>query len=568
MVCSCSCSSSSKRTSGVGGSGGVGFGSGGIVGVSDAGPHALISADSSTVRLGTLELHQNGVGVVTVTNIGAVDSAGLSMHTTDDLDVSGCSGTLPMQSSCTLTITAYPREVGPWSGTVTIAAVPFGATSLQVEVTATVISAKISLSPETIALGNILFGDGVNREVVTLSTSDVITDLAISTFGPDVSIDRASTTCGATLAAGVSCVIVANITMGSPGTLNDAILVGYGGATGPHLSVRVTGKVQVPATLALTGSQDQQFVAAPGQTSPAITLAVANIGDFPTGDLAAAVTGDGAADFLVTSDCLGLREYGTCTIGLAFAPSPTGAASRRTAALSVTDTNPGGSSVAVSLSGIASTSNELVIYPDTSDLGQVALGATGDALAFTVRNTGGALVSPLAVSLSSSEFLLVGDTCTGNALASQATCVLSVAFAPASIGTRSAVLTVAAADAQPAVKMFTGTSMAVEVPFALPSAVQFFDVDVGRTSAPETIMFSNDSQSSTGRIVLTVSGDGAGRFQVSNNNCAGILSPGQMCSFDVTFIPMSTQAATADINITDGKISANVGLLGIGFLQM
>jgi hypothetical protein len=525
----------------------------------------VLSVDQSTVNLGTLELSQTGVGAVTVTNIGDASSGGIVLLTTDDLSVSGCSGTLSAQASCTLTITANPTKVGPWSGTVSIFAKPVDPSPLQVAVTATVVGAKVSVSPKTIALGNILLGAAIQEQVVTVSASDAITDLAITTSGPDVSLDWAATNCSAALAAGASCVIVANITASSPGYLNAAIVVGYGGAAGPRFAVHVTGYVQVPATLAITPSQDQQFVAAPGQTSPAITILVANVGDFATGGLAVAVTGDSAADFKATGDCLILPALGTCTITLVFNPSLTSAAGSRTATLSVADTDPGGSAVAVGLSGILSTPSVLAIYPDTSDLGQVAIGTTGAATAFTALNIGGVPSGAMAVSLSSNEFVLASDTCTGTTLAADASCILSVALVPASVGARSATLTVTAAGAQPAVKMLIGKGMAIDVQLATPPAIEFGSVNVGQTTRPETVLLKNNRGSSTGRLVLTMSGDAA-RFQVSNNTCSTSLAPGANCSFEVTFAPKAMEISKAVINFADGMISTSVALRGFGFL--
>ena len=561
------CGSSSRRNGPDGSTGGE-TGSGRTADGSGAAPPALIGVDPSSLSLGTLELYQEGVATVTVTNIGIVRANGLSLHATDDLEASGCDGALPVQSSCAVTITAHPTKVGPWTGTVTLAAFPLGAPDLEVQVTATVVSARVSVSPAIIALGNILLGHGLYGKEITLSASDEVSELTLTTFGPDVTIDRGASTCGATLGAGSSCVIVAYVATTSPGTLNDAVLIGYGGPQGPRLSVRITGKVQAPATLAITASQELEFVAAPGQTSPGVTLTVANIGDFPTGDLTTALIGDHAADFQVTSDCLDLPAYATCTLTLSFAPPAAIPAVWRDATLGIADTSPGGSSVTVDLSGFVSTSKELVISPDIADLGQVTIGTKGAATTLTVLNPGSTPTGALSINLDGSEFLLVDDTCTGTSLAGQESCVLSIALVPRSVGLRSAVLLIASAGAQPAAKMVTGKGKAVDVSFASPPTAQFTGVNVGRTSAPENVSFSNRSQTNTDSLVLTVSGKNAGRFQVSDNNCAGILVPWETCSFDVTFSPTTMETSTAEITITDGKISATVNLYGSGFMQL
>ena len=349
----------------------------------------MLSVDQSSVDLGTLALNQSGLAVVTLTNTGAATVDRIGFGSTNDLRPSGCMGILVVQESCILTITANPIKVGPWSSTLTILASPDDPSPAQVAMTATVVNANFDVWPEDIDLGNILLGAPIPPQTVTITAWDAIPDLALATSGPDVTIDWSATTCGTTLADGAACVIVINVTATSPGYLGDAIVVRRGGTTGPFFSAPVTGNVQAPATLVMTPSQDQQFVAMPGQASPAITLTVANVGGLATGSLAVTVTGDSGADFETTSDCQVLSALGTCTVTLVFHPSLASIAASRAATVRVTDTGPGGSSVAVGLAVIVSSPSVLAISPDTSDLGRVSIGTASAATTFTVLNTGG-----------------------------------------------------------------------------------------------------------------------------------------------------------------------------------
>ena len=65
----------------------------------------------------------------------------------------------------------------------------------------------------------------------------------------------------------------------------------------------------------------------------------------------------------------------------------------------------------------------------------------------------------LTVSVSSTEFIITEDTCTGTSIAKNGTCVFSIALRPATAGPKTAVLTVKGDSNNPAVRTLTGTGI-------------------------------------------------------------------------------------------------------------
>jgi hypothetical protein len=113
----------------------------------------------------------------------------------------------------------------------------------------------------------------------------------------------------------------------------------------------------------------------------------------------------------------------------------------------------------VALDGSGGSSPWLAILSAQSDLGAVPVGATGAATVFTVANDGCAASGTLAVSVSSTEFVIAGDTCTGASLAGGGSCTVALSLMPATIGAKAAVLEVTNSSGNPAVKSVTGAGV-------------------------------------------------------------------------------------------------------------
>jgi len=406
---------------------------GGTGGTTGDGPgptqESALILDKSTVNLGALDVAVSGVETVTLTNIGPVASGVVVLVPSAGVTASGCSGSLPGGASCTITITATPTAAGAFSGTVSITANPGAITPLVVHVIASGAFGEWSVTPPAIDLGDINVGVAAPKQTITVWALGALTDLAIASSGPDVSIDKAATTCTSPLAARTSCVVVVGFLAATCGSKSDAVAISAGGATGKTVTVSITARALPSVNLVISPSTRQAFV--DGST---ITFGVANSGDTSTGLVTAAVRGPYAFDFsIVNSTCSVLAPLAGCTISIAYNPVSVDAGASRIANLVVTDTGTCGSSVVVELVDTHYSASALAIYPSTTELGSTIVGTTGTATVFTVVNNGDPS-GALEVGVSSTEFFIANDTCSGTTLAQNGSCTFSLALKPVTAG--------------------------------------------------------------------------------------------------------------------------------------
>ncbi len=149
--------------------------------------------------------------------------------------------------------------------------------------------------------------------------------------------------------------------------------------------------------------------------------------------------------------------YRTLMVGRAFASSC--ARALPLIRLTVQDNGVGASAARAALSGSVYSSPALAITSDRSDLGEVPIGTTGNATVFTVTNSGDTASGTLAASVSGPEFVIIGDTCTGGSLAKGASCTVSLALKPITLGAKAAILEVAGTSGAAAVKSVTGSGI-------------------------------------------------------------------------------------------------------------
>jgi len=176
-----------------------------------------------------------------------------------------------------------------------------------------------------------------------------------------------------------------------------------------------------------------------GQTGPTVMLVVANAGDVATSALTVVIEGANAQDFKVaTNGCLApLAGLSSCQVGVAFQPQTAG---MKAAVLKVS--SPLGGMATATLTGTAQFPSTLTITPGSATFGPTAVGSTTPATTFQVKNTGATATAALTANTSSAEFTITANACGGASLPPSGTCNVSVAFSPASPGTKNGSLTV------------------------------------------------------------------------------------------------------------------------------
>ena len=186
-----------------------------------------------------------------------------------------------------------------------------------------------------------------------------------------------------------------------------------------------------------------------GQTSAAQTVALTNSGSATLNIQSIAITGTNSGDFAVvtssTNPCgTTLASGASCNISVTFSPTSPGP---RAAQLSITDNAPSSpQTVSLSGTGISTTGPFAYVSPSSLTFSTQGVGTTSPSQPVTLTNYGSAPLTITSITFGGANPGDFGQTNNCGALpamvAAGANCTISVTFAPAATGTRSATLTV------------------------------------------------------------------------------------------------------------------------------
>ena len=195
--------------------------------------------------------------------------------------------------------------------------------------------------------------------------------------------------------------------------------------------------------------------------------------------------------------------------------------------------------------------------PSALSFGSVVTGTTSAAQTVTVSNPTGsaAVVSSIAATGDFNQT----NTC-GSSIAANASCTISVKFAPTATGARTGTLTVNAGGVTNTVSL-TGTGTAPgPVLNAAPASLSFAGTDIGSSSAAQAVTVTNSGTAAASVSGVTVTGDFS-----QTNNCSSVAA-GNSCTVNVTFKPTSSGTRTGTLTVTSNANNspATVSLTGNG----
>ncbi len=183
-------------------------------------------------------------------------------------------------------------------------------------------------------------------------------------------------------------------------------------------------------------------------TSAAQTVTLTNSGAAPLAIGGISLTGAAAGDFAQTSTCpVGtgtLAAGASCAVSVTFTPAAAGA---RTATLAVTDDAAGSPhTVALAGSGVVPPAPAVTLSPASLAFTDQLVGSTSAAQTVTLTNSGNAALTISGIGLTGANAGDFGQTSTcpvgTGTLAAGASCAISVTFAPAAAGERTATLAI------------------------------------------------------------------------------------------------------------------------------
>jgi hypothetical protein len=201
--------------------------------------------------------------------------------------------------------------------------------------------------------------------------------------------------------------------------------------------------------------------------------------------------------------------------------------------------------------------------PTRPAFGSQQLGTTSAAQSVNVKNIGSANLTINSVALDPAsgnpeDFSVSAGGCTtGVSLAKDASCNLSVTFAPtATVGTRTATVLVTHNGLRSPERIeLTGSAAAVGTAPAVtfgPTSLVFGDQRLGTKSAGQDVTITNSGTADLNVAKVALGGTDGTDFTTSND-CVGVsVAPGGSCTVKVTFTPQETAGPkTASVTITD-----------------
>jgi uncharacterized repeat protein (TIGR01451 family) len=354
--------------------------------------------------------------------------------------------------------------------------------------------------------------------------------------------------------AGQSCTFDITFAPSRTGAVTATATIVSDAASG-DMAVQLSGTGGVPLL-----SSDVRALDFGTQTGPSAprTVTVHNDGGGPATVTGVDVTGDAAADFAATSDCVGttLAPGDSCTISVTFTPSAVGP---RQASF---DVLADGTQLSVSLTG---TGQSLIVgQPDTLDFGSQGVGTTSAAQMVTVTNASSPAIDAVTVSITGPQQAQFAATSTCTSLAPSASCTVSVSFRPTTVGQDVATLVVSAAGAaSPATVALAGAGTPV-ADLSLASISGSIQPAAGSTQS-YTVAATNKGPSPASATLSVVLPSGLSFVSVNRTGCtvpaagssggtvtcSGIsLAAGASASLTITVIVTAKRASKLTLKAT------------------
>ena len=207
----------------------------------------------------------------------------------------------------------------------------------------------------------------------------------------------------------------------------------------------------------------------------------------------------------------------------------------------------------------------ITILPAMNAFPSTLINEVSPPQAFTIRNNSSATLTRLSWGISGAaaqEFPLGTSNC-GSTLGREASCMISVAFAPKTAGEKTAALDVSVNGVAAKAIPLTGTATRSAALSMSPADSNFGSVAVGGKSAAKSFTVKNEGTAvSTEKPMISIAGS---EFTIAENTCIAALEGGATCSVQVTFAPDSTGLRSGVLTAAlTGSPSATAALTGTG----
>ncbi|MEZ2347939.1 choice-of-anchor D domain-containing protein [Terriglobus sp. RCC_193] len=504
------------------------------------GTQAVSTASASQ----TVTLKNTGTAAMQIT--GVSPSAGF-------VETDTCSGTsLPVNSTCTLTVSFAPVAAGNITGTVQVTAnLPGGYASVALAGTATGV-AKVLVSPTSISFGDVAVNAVSTSQTITVSNASTA---AATLNTPVLTADYRVTasTCSTTLDAGSTCTFAVAYAPTADGANNGSLTLTNNAGTN---TIFLSGNGVGTANVVYSPTSLVYHSAAIGSATVAL-FTISNTGTASSTLSGPVFVGDFRAH---SNTCDTVLFAGrSCTIIAYFVPSGTGV---RTGSMTFVD-NAGSHSIALSGLGLISPSLVMplqVTFPTTN------VNSTSPSQIITVTNSSGYGMN-LGITQVYGDFGVTANTCTAainGILGAGASCQLTVVFSPTVDGQRNGFITMSdtASSGAVATTLLSGTGRGTAQVAVSPSTLAFGNVGIGSVSPAQTVQIANSGTAALALNGRSISGDSS--FHIAADTCGSSLAVGATCALSITFAPTVSGSRAGTLAWTDGLGTRTVTLSGNG----
>jgi len=501
---------------------------------------AQVTVSSSSLSFGTLAVgNTSAAKTVTLTNRASVAFGMTNVGASAGFAIASntCGASIAAGASCVAGVTFSPTAVGAATGTLTFTDSALNSPQT-VSLTGTG-SAPVTISATSLTFSSTAVGSTSSARTVTVTNNQNVA-LSFSGIATTSGFGVASNTCGTSIAAGASCSVGVTFSPTLTGTTTGTLTF-TGSAPGSPQTVSLSGSSSGAAAVTVSPGSLNLGTLTVGETSAAGTVTLKNLQS-----VTLSFTGITASNgFAVAGNNCGttIAAGASCTVGVTFSPTVTGAAS---GALTFKDNAPN-SPQTVSLSGTGSVA--VTLSPGNLNLGTATVGTTSASQTVRVTNAGTTTATVSSVS-ATGDF---ADTTNCSSLTAGNSCTVTVTFAPVLAGTRTGTLTVnlsaGALTASLTGTGVTGSGGGAGVLTLTVPTVTFSGYTIG-DSPSQKVSVSNGTGSSVGIAGIAVSGDAS---LTEKNTCGTVVGAGASCTITVTFRPVAYGTFTSTVTVTEGS---------------
>lgn len=280
-------------------------------------------------------------------------------------------------------------------------------------------------------------------------------------------------------------------------------------------------------------------------TSATQAITVTNTGNANLVVTGVTVAGTNPTQFVATNLCSApVAPAGSCTINVAFAPTTVGA---KSATVSIAHNAALSPLPNVTLTGtaLAPPAPIAAVSPASLAFGNRAI-STSTTLPITVTNTGSSnLVVSGATLTGDPAFSIAGNACT--TVAPAGSCTINVLFLPATLGARTASLSITHnAAGSPSTVSLSGTAVPALTTFSLQAGPIAFGIKRVGTNTIKTVLVTNTGANP---LFITSASAPAPFASVSLGTCTAAVAVGRTCKLSVTFTPTARTAYGAPLTV-------------------